>query len=466
LVDSRFLRAFAPSRSLLSKGVQLMQLLLLGLNHSTAPLEVREKMAFTADQRRHALWTLREAFAGSEAALLSTCNRVEIYVAPASHPAAAEGPSHEQLRELLLRLRGLERHDLDGHLYAKSDRDVIAHLFSVASSLDSMVVGETQIIGQVRAAYDEAREVGVVGPALHPLFQRAVSVGKQVMSQTKITEGRISVGSVAVDLAARVFEHYRDKTVLCIGAGKMAALVLQAFSALRPKRLLVCNRDPLKAQRLGEKYAGQAVPFERLDEHLALADVVVTSTGSQQPIITRARFEPLLKRRRYRPVFLIDIALPRDIAPGVGELENVYLYNIDDLQQVVSATYHSRSQAVEDARLLVAQQVEKFTSWHRAREMGPMIDRLYQRHHALAREELDRTLNKLPNISPAERQHLEELTRRIVNKLLHDPIRALRETDSPHGMGPHGTGQAYLHAMEKLFDLTAPDALDEPEAQQ
>jgi glutamyl-tRNA reductase len=239
----------------------------------------------------------------------------------------------------------------------------------------------------------------------------------------------------------------------------MAALVLQAFRELRPKRLLVCNRDPAKAQRLAEKFGGTAVPYERLDDHLVAADVVVTSTGSQHPIISRARFEPLRKARRYRPIFLIDIALPRDVEAAVGELDNVYLYNIDDLQQVVAATRYERSQAVEDARRLIAQQVDKYIASHRARELGPIIDRLYRRHHELAQEEVQRTLNKLPNAGEAERQHLEQLAHRIVNKLLHDPIKRLREGDSPHG-----SGASYLHAMEKLFSLEADEEQDDATA--
>src|SRR5439155_21146633 len=196
---------------------------------------------------------------------------------------------------------------------------------------------------------------------------------------TKIAEGRLSVGSVAVDCAGRIFDHYNDKTVLCVGAGKMASLVLQAFAALKPGRMLICNRDPAKSAALAQRFGRQAVPFEKLDDHLVAADVVISSTSAQQPIITRARFEPLLKLRRYRPAFLIDIALPRDIESSVGGLENVYLYNLDDLQQVVAATRSNRSQAVEQARLLVAVEVEKYLSWHRARDMGPLIERLYER---------------------------------------------------------------------------------------
>jgi glutamyl-tRNA reductase len=425
----------------------MQRLLLLGLNHSTAPLEVREKLAFSGEQRAEALAALREKFPGVEGVLLNTCNRVELYAARAVHGH----PRHEEMIAFLAALRGVAPAEIRAHLYEKSERAVVEHLFTVASSLDSMVIGETQILGQVRDAYDAARAADSVGPALNPLFQKAVAVGKLVMTETRIAEGRLSVGSVAVECAGRIFDHYRDKTVLCIGAGKMAALVLQAFDALKPGKMLICNRDPAKAQSLATRFGGTAVPFEKLDEHLVAADVVVTSTGSRHPVITRQRFEPLRKARRYRPIFLIDIALPRDVEAGVAELENVYLYNLDDLQQVVAATHAKRTEAVDTARRIVAEQVDRFLTWHRAREMGPIIDRLYQRHHELAREEVERIANKLPGgVSAVDRQHLEELARRIVNKLLHDPVKTLRESDSPHNMG-----QTYLHAMEKLFQLDA-----------
>lgn len=422
----------------------MQRLLLLGLNHSTAPLAVRERLALNAEQRVEALGAFRARFEGCEAVLLSTCNRVELYVARAAHGH----PRPEEMIDFLANLRSIPAVDFREHLYHKAERGVVEHLFTVASSLDSMVIGETQILGQVREAYDAAREVGSTGPVLNPLFQRASAVGKQVMTETSIGEGRLSVASVAVDHAGRIFDHFNDKTVLCIGAGKMTSLVVRGFAALKPKRLLCCNRDPAKAQKLAATFDGEPVPFEKLDEHLVAADIVVSSTGSPLPIITRGRFETLLGRRRYRPVFLIDIALPRDIEPAVGELENVYLYNLDDLQQAVSATQSQRKESVDAARVIVTKHVETFLAWHRAREMGPFIERLAARYHQQAREELDRTLAKLGDVTDAEKAHLEELTRRIVNKLLHDPIRTLRESDSPHA-----SATAYLHAMEKLFQL-------------
>jgi glutamyl-tRNA reductase len=429
----------------------MQRLFLLGLNHTTAPLDVREKLAFNVPQAREAMNAFRNRFAESEAVLLSTCNRVELYVARAVHGH----PRVDEMVEFLSTFHNFPADRFRPHLYEKLERDVVAHLFTVVSSLDSMVLGETQILGQVRSAYDAAREAAAAGGILNPLFQRALSVGKQVMTQTALNEGRVSVASVAIDYARKIFDHFNDKTVLSIGAGEIAQLVLQHFTKLAPGQLMVCNRDPQKAHDLASEFNGTSAAFEQLAECLTKADIVITSTGASYPIITRQAFEPLLKQRRYRPIFIIDLAVPRDVEASVGELENVYLYNVDDLQHVVSKTQSQRTDAVESARAIVAQQVDDFLAWHRTRQMGPAIDRLYKRYHALAQEELNRTLNKLPQISDPEREHLAELTRRIVNKLLHDPITALRS-----GGDQHTSVASYLHALEKLFALNEDDASD------
>jgi len=420
------------------------RLLLLGLNHATAPLEVRERLAFAADKRRAATEQFRDRFPDAELVVLSTCNRVELYVARAAHAR----PRADEIAQFLAAAQDVDAAALRPHLYEKTDRQVVEHLFAVACSLDSMVLGETQILGQVREAYEAAAAAGSAGPALHPLMQRAIAVGKQVMHETALGEGRTSVASVAVEYARQIFDTFEDKTVLCVGAGKMAALVLQNLAALRPGRLVVCNRDVAKARRLAEPFGGAAEPFDRLAELLVAADVVLTSTGACEPVITRKLFDSLRRQRRYRPLFLIDIAVPRDVEPAVGEVENVYLYNLDDLQRVVATTSTQRRSAVDAAGAIVARAVEEYVVAHRAREMGPVIDRLYKRYHAIATEELNRTLGKLPNVSDAERAHLEELARRIVNKLLNDPVQALRR-----GTDAHAPAGQYLHALERLFRL-------------
>ena len=420
------------------------RLLLLGLNHTTAPLEVRERLAFNARQQADAVARFRQQFDNCELVLLSTCNRVEFYTARAIHGH----PRDEELIQFLSDFHSLPTSQFAQHLYRRTDREVIDHLFHVASSLDSMVLGESQILGQVRDAYETCKTLSSVGPMLNPLFQRAIAVGKEVMHDTALGEGRLSVASVVVDYSKRIFDHFHDKTVLSIGAGKMATLVLQNFAALHPGRLLVCNRDPAKAEALATRFGGTPVPFESLADHLVAADIVLTSTGAAQPIITRQPFEHIRKRRRYRPIFLIDIAVPRDIEPSVGDADGVYLYNLDDLQQVVSQTQSQRTDAVGSARAIVAKHIDSFIAWHRQRELGPAIHGLYSRYHAIAQEELARTLNKLPNVTEAEKAHLEDLARRIVNKLLHDPVQTLR-----HAGVDHASAAPYLHALEKLFQL-------------
>ena len=429
------------------------RLLLLGLNHTTAPLEVRERLAFNAQQRLAALSQFKGRFGECELVVLSTCNRVEFYAARAVHGH----PRAEELIEFIAGFHELPGAQFSSHLYQKADRDLVSHLFHVASSLDSMVLGETQILGQVREAYDASTQIGAAGPLLNPLFQKAIAVGKQVMHETSLAEGRLSVASVAVDYARGIFDHFNDKTVLSIGAGKMAKLVLRHFKTLNPRKLLVCNRDPEKAASLAAEFGGEPAPFDRLNDQLVAADIVLSSTGAPHPIITKAQFESLRKRRRYRPIFLIDIAVPRDVEPAVGEIEGVYLYNLDDLQEVVSKTQSQRKDVIEAARSIVAQHVDSFVLWHRQRQLGPAIKRLYDRYHAIAQEELARTLNKLPNMSEPERSHLEELSRRIVNKLLHDPVQILRQADASHVPAAQ-----YLHALEKLFALDPEESPEGP----
>jgi glutamyl-tRNA reductase len=271
------------------------------------------------------------------------------------------------------------------------------------------------------------------------------------MSESGLAEGRLSIASVAVDYAKRIFETFTDKTVLCIGAGKMTTLALQSFAALNPRKMLVCNRDPSKAASLAARFNGNAVPFDRLEDHLVEADIVVTSTGSAHPILTLNQFKQIRRRRRNRTLFVIDIAVPRDVEASVGEVENVYLYNLDDLQQVVHNTQAQRVGAIDAAKEIVRAQVDQFATWHRAREMGPVIDRLYRRYHRMAQEELARTRGKLSgNFSEQDEAHLEDMVRRVVNKLLHNPIQVLRQGEAA---GAHTPPGGYLHAFQKLFHV-------------
>lgn len=429
----------------------MQRLLLLGLNHATAPLAVRERIAFDSAARAVAVASFLDRFPEAELVLLSTCNRVELYTARAVHGH----PRAEEMIQFLAEHHGIAAADLKPHLYEKSDTDAVDHLFRVAASLDSMVLGETQILGQVREAYESAGTLRSAGPILHPLFQRAMSVGKQILTQTAIAEGRLSIASVAVDYACRIFERFDDKTILSVGAGKMGLLVLRHFAGLSPKKLMVCTRDAAKAHRVAASHNGVGVSMDQLADSLVSADVVVCSTGAARPIITREMFEQVIKARRYRPIFLIDIAMPRDVDERVGELEHAYLYNLDDLQRAVSSTRENRQEAIAAADSLIAKAVDEYAAWHRTRELGPVIERLYERYHQFAREEVERTLARMPDATVDDRRRLEELARRLVNKMLHHPVQSLRRGESLHGQ----TSQ-YLHAMEKLFSLAEP--MDKP----
>jgi glutamyl-tRNA reductase len=421
----------------------MQRLLLIGLNHTTAPLDVREKLAFAQTRSLLAIARLQECIEGVEVVILSTCNRVELYL------GAPREISRSEVVTFLRTFHNLPDDSFASHLYEMRGRSVIEHLFAVSSSLDSMVLGETQIIGQVRDAYEAARTAGATGPLLNPLFQRAVNVGKEVLSRTPLAEGRVSVASVAVDYASRIFDTFSDKTVLCMGTGKMSQLVLRQFVTLKPKQLLIASRNIDRARSVAEQFGGQGVSSLELDQLLIQADIVVSSTGHPQTLVTKARFEALRRPRRYRPIFMIDIAVPRDIEPGVGEIEGVYLYNLDDLQEVVNRTMDSRSESVETARAIVNKQVDGFLAWHRQREIGPMIDAMYKRYTDIARAELERTAGKM-QLDDQQRAHMEELVHRIVQKMLHDPVSQLRSPE------PHENAQTYVHAIEKLFKLEPP----------
>lgn len=417
------------------------KLLLVGLNHKTAPLAVREKMTFNFDQSVAALYRWREQHPQTELVLLATCNRVELYM-------AGEAITDQYATQFLADVRGVPIAQFGSHLYHQTDRAAVEHLFSVVGSLDSMVLGEHQILGQVRDAYQLARDAGAASAMLHPLFQRAIAVGKEIFSTTQLTEGRSSISGVAVGYARQVFERFNDKNVLCIGAGKMVTLALRGLADLKPAKLTIVNRDTTRAQRLAQTFHGHVAPFDQLSTELAKADIVLTSTASVQPIITRKMMEAVLPQRRYRPIFLIDIAVPRDVEPSVGKLDQVYLCNLDDLQSSIAQTQSTRSGAVDSAKQLVTQHVDEFIAWQRQRELGPLIEQLRARIHALADEEVQRSLAAMPHASDAEREAMQQLARRMANQFLHEPIRTLRE--GGHG---HGSPARYLHAVEQLFKL-------------
>ena len=423
----------------------MTDLVLIGLNHTTAPLDVRERLAL-APQRAFEAITAWQATLGGEVVILSTCNRVELYL--------AGGATREAAVAFLANFHQTPAEAFASHLYESHGRAAVEHLFNVASGLDSMVLGETQILGQVRTAYEASRQAGATGPVLNPLFQRAVTVGKEVLSTTALGEGRLSVASVAVDYAKRIFDHFTDKTVLCLGTGKMTRLVLGGFAQLKAGRVLVASREQSRADALAGQFGGVGVTMDDLDRHLVAADIVIASTGATRPVVTRKQFAGLMKKRRYRPAFFLDIAVPRDIEPAVGDIDGVYRYDLDDLQQAVSQTLAGRGGAVDAARAVVHRHVDAYAAWHRQRDVGPLIDAIYARANEIARAEIERTLGRLL-VDDAGRLQVEQLVHRVVQKLLHGPVSQLKRAHD------NREGQAYLHAVERLFQIEPRDKREE-----
>jgi glutamyl-tRNA reductase len=418
-----------------------MRIHVTGLNHEAAPVHVREKLAFARHRLPEALAALRRLEGVDEAAILSTCNRVEVYV-------CTDGPPTENLvRDFLGSFHGVWPETFAKYTYSRDDADVVAHLFRVASGLDSMVLGEAQITGQVREAYETASESGTAGRVLHRLFQQALSVAKRVRSHTEIGAGRASVGSVAVELAERIFESLADRTVLVVGAGEMGESVVRALRAAGSETTLVANRTFERAEALAEEWGGAAVRYDELPAHLARADIVISSTDAPHYVIRPDDVAAAVRERRGRSLFLIDIAVPRDIDPAAGDVDGCYLYNVDDLQAVVAETLARREEELGRCETIVAAEQEEFLRWLGRLTVAPTIGELSARLHAIKGAELEALLNRLPDLSDEDRQEIERMADRLVNKILHQPIQALRETSASE----HREG--FLSAVLHLFGL-------------
>ena len=419
------------------------ELIVVGLSHRTAPLAVRERLAFPQTDYEQALAKLCELPNVGEAVLVSTCNRVEVYaLARAGESGLAE------VRSFLSAARGVDAETLAKHLYEHAGEGAVQHVFRVASALDSMVIGEPQILGQVKDAYGAAVRAGTAGPMMARFLERAFGVAKRVRSETKIAEGAASVSSVAVDLAQSIFGDLGGRIVLVVGAGKMAGLAAQRLRSAGAAEVLVTNRTFEHAQELAREVDGKARPWEDLDGLLAAADVAITSTGAQQPILTKARMEPVIKRRKQRPLFLIDIAVPRDIEAQVAKLANVFLYDVDDLERVLAENLKLRAKEAEAAEKIVAHEVRQFAEWLRSQAVVPTIKELRARAEAIVLAELERTL---PALDERSHQKVTAMAHAIANKLLHAPLSAMRQDDQ------------LANAARKLFDLEKTEAPAEPQ---
>jgi glutamyl-tRNA reductase len=423
----------------------MIQLLAVGCSYRNTPIDVRERLALNGDKLAQALDELGKRY-GCEAVIISTCNRVEIYVARGDSGA---GPDCDLLAGFLAELHNLPLGQVRDHLYQHQGADALHHIFRVAASLDSMIVGEGQIGGQVKRAYELSQQRGAVGPVLHAVFQHAHRTAKRVRSETGITRGNVSVSSAAVAYVKEVFDHFHDKTIAVLGAGKMGVLTLKHLRHLRPQHILVTNRSPDKAQAVARGCGGQPVGWDQLDDVLTQADIVLSTTGASEPIVTSARYKKVLARRvSGRPVVILDIAVPRDFDPRIHDGERTFLFNIDDLQRIREQTLRDRLQHVAPAEAIVEQESRRFLGEWGRKKNGPIIARLTKEFEAKRLEIVTQLLAKLNGkFDDADRAQIEGAFRLLQNKLLHGPITALAE--EPQGEHRH----TLLEALLKLFRL-------------
>ena len=400
-------------------------LFILGVNHRTAPVAIRERLAFAEAEVAPALQRLKQSTGLGEAALLSTCNRVEI-IGVTSEPERAE----DEVARFLAADRGVESGTFSDALYHFNGRDAVRHLFRVGASLDSMVVGEPQILGQLKLAYAQAAEAATVGLVLHRAFHKAFQVAKRVRKATLIGHGSVSVSSVAVSLAGQIFDTLGDKTAMLMGAGEMAELTARHLKGLGIESLLITSRTFDRAVALARELGGTAVPFENYKPYLRIADILIGSLSIPKPILTHGEVEAIIRERKYRPMFLIDLGVPRNFDERLNEIENIYLYDIDDLDAVAQKSLGDRAREAEKAEEIVVEEIDAFLKWLAELEIVPTIKDIRVSMERLRDLELTRHRAWLRTLEPAEREHIEMLTRGLVNKLLHRVLSGLRHNES------------------------------------
>ena len=421
-----------------------MNIIVVGLSHKTAAVEIREKVAFAPTQMEKPLSAVVALPDITEAVIVSTCNRVEIY---ATTRDVAGGMA--RLKRFLADYHGLELETLEKHLYGYHGEDATRHVFRVASSLDSMVVGEPQILGQIKTSYGYAAEYKSSGIILNRFLHKAFSVAKRVRTETKIASSAVSVAFAAVELAKKIFGELSDKTVLLIGAGEMCELAAKHFINTGVRGVMVTNRTYERAEKLAQEFDAKPIRFDDLLDQLPKADIILSSTGAPHFIIREKEVEEVIRRRKMKPMFFIDIAVPRDIDPKVNDVENVYLYTVDDLNGVVATNLEQRKIEAAKAEAIVEQEIGQFFKWLSSLEVTPTIVALRTRFDEIRKAELAKTLSCWKNLPPDAEKKLEALTNAYMNKLLHQPTSVLKKTD------PGNRNDLYVDALRNLFDLEA-----------
>ena len=419
-----------------------MHLLLLGVSHKTAPVDVRERLDFSSRDLGAAVEALATRPSAAESVVLSTCNRSEVYVA-CENPARAR----DEIIQFLSQYHSMSADSFTPHLFALNDDAAAKHLFRVAAGLDSLVIGEPQILGQVKDAFETASGHRCTGPMLSKLFHWSFGVGKRVRTETALGEGAVSVSFAAVALARKIFGRLDGRRVLVIGAGEISSLTAEHLRAQGVGEIVIVSRTAAHAEALATAVGGRAARWNDVASLLNSADIVITATGSQRPIMTRAQVEATTGRHRPDPLFIIDLAVPRDVDPDVSEIEQVFLYNVDDLQGIVQENLARRSAEIARAEAIVAEEVARFTVWQRSRRAIPTVVALRQKFDDIRRTELQRLESRLGSLPPDARARVEEVTRLIVEKLLLEPTEQLK------ALPDEETQAAYTEAVNRLFKL-------------
>jgi glutamyl-tRNA reductase len=423
-----------------------MEILLIGLSHKTAPVEVREKFSLPREKLKEFCGRIAGLPGIREGCALSTCNRMEVLTV-----AAGGEDVIAPIKGLLAEIGGMSREELNSYFYLRKGKEAVKHLFRVTSSLDSMVLGEPQILGQVKEAYGQAVESKVSGLILNKLFHRSFFVAKRVRTETKIAAQAVSVSYAAVELAKKILGNLEDKRALLIGAGEMSELAARHLVSQGVREILVTNRTPSRALELAQEFQGKAVHFEDFPNQLKQVDVVLSSTGSTHYLIRKEQIHEVIRLRKNRPMFFIDIAVPRDVDPAINEIDNVYVYDIDDLEGIAESNREERKKEIQKAEEIVTQGVEAFHCWLSTLEVVPTIQALRKRMEEIRRREVGKTLALLKNASEEERKALDLLTNSIINKILHHPISLLKQQESGE------QGKRYVEVTRKIFHLDEED---------
>jgi glutamyl-tRNA reductase len=428
-----------------------MTLSLIGVNYKTAPISVREQIAISREELPETTRALAATPGVTECMIVSTCNRVELLAAIETENVDLTGFLHRHF--------GLDPALLEPHIYERRDKDAVRHLFRVASSLDSMVVGEPQILGQVKEAFNVARASGTVAGQLEHLLQSAFAAAKKVRTETEIGSSSVSIASVAVDLAKKIFGSLQGRTVFLVGAGKMSELAARHLVQQGAGAILVSNRTQERARLMAEEFEGRVIPFEKLYEAASEADIVISSTGAPHPIFRPEHGQAFMHRRRNRPMFFIDIAVPRDVDPAMGKLEGIFVYDIDDLQQVVSSHIADRRTEADRAEAIVQLEVDKFESRLQTLDVVPTIVSLQEHLETVRQAEIDRVRGRLGTLSPEQELAVEALSRGIINKIMHTPITTLKSAARESS-----EATTVVDLVRKLFGLREPRKVADEDA--